>query len=398
MSMQKKTGTNAWKPITSNMSIESNKWIKEISLITEKTEAEIKRSDFIISDLEAEVDSLEARISELEDMEDEDNDYSSEIAECEALIADLKAKIRQERLRNNQLRQTLQQFRQYSTHTLQDIKQLNLACGNATQPGKSFINKKTGIITGYEKTVFGTVASNATSFSSSMQGDNSYGLNSSSANSSENVSDDSQNETPILDFGTDINSANKWGKEAFESWNSSLSFFEYQALLDYKKELNPHEDSYYVNINSTLRGTDTFRNGNQIRCSRIHEALSRASTPSDVVAYRAISLQAYNEMCDNARLNGSDGLRDNAFMSCSLISNNVFTSNCDVVMRLTIPEGSHGAFIGNLDNNYASECEILLDCGSTIFITNTSEEPRSTITGNPADVDTITIVDGVVET
>lgn len=84
-------------------------------------------------------------------------------------------------------------------------------------------------------------------------------------------------------------------------------------------------------------------------------------------------------------------------MSCSLISKNYFTSDNDVILRLTITEGTRGAYIGNIGSYLERECELLLDCGSTIFITNTMEAPRSSITGYPGDTDIITIVEGVVE-
>src|SRR5699024_1428365 len=95
-------------------------------------------------------------------------------------------------------------------------------------------------------------------------------------------------------FGADITTAQSWGEQEFQGWNNSLSIVERQALIDYKKELYPHESSYYVNINNTLRGKDTFTDGNQMRYMRMHNALSRASVPSDVIAYRAISRDAYN--------------------------------------------------------------------------------------------------------
>jgi hypothetical protein len=66
-------------------------------------------------------------------------------------------------------------------------------------------------------------------------------------------------------------------------------------------------------------------------------------------------------------------------------------------MRLTITEGARGAYIGNVGSEFANECELLLDCGSTVFVTNTIEAPRSTITGYSGDTDMITIVEGVVE-
>ena len=96
-------------------------------------------------------------------------------------------------------------------------------------------------------------------------------------------------------------------------------------------------------------------------------------------------------MIENSRVAGGDGLRDNGFMSCSLVSNNIFTNSSDVIMRMTVTEGSRGAYIGNVGSEFANECELLLDCGSSIFVTETSDVPRSTITGNPADTDTITL-------
>lgn len=201
----------------------------------------------------------------------------------------------------------------------------------------------------------------------------------------------------VTDFGSNKRNAQEWGMQTFQEWNDSLSIVERQAFIDYKKELYPHESSYYVNINDTLRGKDSFRDGNQMRYMRMHNALNRASVPSDVTVYRAVSRNAYHNMIENSRVAGGDGLRDNGFMSCSLVSNNIFTNSSDVIMRMTVTEGSRGAYIGNVGSEFANECELLLDCGSSIFVTETSDVPRSTITGNPADTDTITLVTGVVE-
>ena len=382
--------------VATDISSESNKLLKTINSIQEKTNQAIKRSDDLIVTWEGQISSLESEISSYQSMEDEDHSYQAQIAACQEEISAISARIRKERMRNNELRQTFSQFRQQSSQTLKTIKQTNLAADDANTSGKQYLAKKTNIISaGYDKVVAGAAALGA------GLGLMSYGNNGDGGNASGGMQSasgaGSQGAFAVKKFGADITAAQSWGEQAYQGWNDSLSIVERQALIDYKKELFPHESSYYVNINNTLRGKDSFTNGNQMRYMRMHNALSRASVPSDVIAYRAISRDAYENMMHNAQLAGGDGLRDNGFMSCSLVSDNLFTNNSDVIMRLTITEGSRGAYIGNVGSEFANECELLLVCGSTVFVTNTIEAPRSTITGCPGDTDMITIVEGVVE-
>lgn len=382
--------------VAADISSESNKLLKTIDFIQEKTNQTIKRSDDRIEVWEEQISSLEDEISSYQSMEDEDHSYWAQIAACQEEISEIRVRIRKERMRNNELRKTLAQFRQQSLQTLKTVKQTNLAAEGANTSGRQYLAKKTNIIAaGYGKVVVGAAAWGAGSGLTSSGKDG--GLGNASGGMQSASGNGSQGAFSVRNFGTDTSAAQSWGVQAFQGWNNSLSIVERQALIDYKKELCPHESSYYVNINDTLRGKDTFTDGNQMRYRRLHNALSRASVPSDVIAYRAISRDAYENMIHNARLAGSDGLRDNGFMSCSLVSDNLFTNNSDVIMRLTITEGSRGAYIGNVGSEFASECELLLDCGSTVFVTNTIEAPRSTITGYLGDTDRITIVEGVVE-
>ena len=382
--------------VADDISVESEKLLKNINLIQDKTNSAIKDSECQISLWQDDIRDLEAEIAYYQSMEDEEYSYQPQIEACKEQINEMRSRIRKERLRNNELRRTLSQFCQQSAQTLKTVKQTNLAVENANTGGKQYIAKKTNILSsGYHKDVVGVTAMGA------GLGLLSHAADAGSEHSLDGVAavggNGPQASLPIKDFGNDINAAQAWGDRAYQSWNDSLSITERQALIDYKKELDPHESSYYVNINNTLRGKDSFSNGNKMRYLRIHSALSRSSVPSDVIAYRAVSRQAYDNMAANARLAGGDGLRDNGFMSCSLVPDNEFTNTHEVIMRLVIPEGSRGAYLGNVGSEFANECELLLDCGSTIFITNTMNAPRSTITGNPESTDMITIVDGVVD-
>ena len=376
--------------------LETNNFLKTINSIQKKANQAIKHSDELIAVWEQEMSALEDEISSYQEMEDGESSYYTQISACQEKIDIILARIRKERMRNNELRQTLSHFYQQSEQALKILKQTNLAAEDANKNGKQYLAKKIGIIaSGYSKVVVGATALSVGLKGRSHGKDNETGSILGAIQPEAGVG--AQNVFTMQNFRTDELAARAWGVRMFQEWNNSLSIVEHQALLDYKKELDPHEASYYVNINNTLRGKDTFRDGNQMRYLRIHNALSRAFVPSDVVAYRAISRKAYENMIRNAQVAGGDGLRDNGFMSCSLISKNYFTSDNDVILRLTITEGTRGAYIGNIGSYLERECELLLDCGSTIFITNTMEAPRSSITGYPGDTDIITIVEGVVE-
>ena len=380
--------------VANNITLETKKILKVISTIQEKTIQAIKHSDELIESLEKQISSLKKEIVSYQLMTDEEHSHQAQIAACQSEIRTISTRIRKERMRNNELHQTFSAFRQQSIQTLDTVKQTNLAIENANTSGKQYLAKKINIISaGYGKALDSN--SSLGVGLGWMPSENNSGDLFSGVQSQEGTG--TQDAFVVQDFGPNVSEAQAWGEVAFQAWNRSLSIIERQSLIDYKKELYPHESSYYVNINNTLRGKDTFTDGNQIRCIRIHNALSRAQVPSDVLAFRAISRDAYENMMNNAQLAGGDGLRDNGFMSCSLVSDNLFTNTGDVIMRLTITEGTRGAYIGNIGSEYADECELLLDCGSTVFVTNSFEAPRYTITGYPGDTDMITIVDGVVE-
>lgn len=390
--------------VTVEIANESKRLLTVISDIQEKTQKAIANSELKINSWKSEVSSLEEQIDSFRLLEDEENDYQSQILACESQISELKSEIRKERLRNNELRRTASQFRQQSIQVLKVTKQINLATESANTSGKQYLSKKLNLLT-YE---YGKITTSIAAIGAGL------GIISQDAGS-DDVNDigitnrflnngNSGSELYIEEFKNELLAAQEWGKKSFFDWNTSLSVVERQAFIDYKKELYPHDNSYYVNINSTLRGRGIdgnnieFQDGNQMRYIRMHNALSRARVPNDVIAYRAVSRAAYDSMRDNANAAGYiGGLRDNGFMSCSLIADNNFVNSNEVIMRLTITEGTRGAYIGNVGNAYEEECELLLDCGSSIFVTNIIEAPRSTVTGYIGDTDMITIIEGVVE-
>ncbi len=379
------------------LSRESDSMIRSMASIQEKTEQLIRRNNGRIAEWESDVRELENRIEEL--LSEEDGEYLNqyEIRECEEQIEEKEHSIQKTQIQNKDLKQTLMRFRQQKAAVLCVMKRVTSAADTADAGGGKYLKKKIHMITQR----YGSISGSGYSLwdSTRMLTEDSD-VADGHADVALHASDQEEVQESPLSFERDSAAADAWGTKQFEQWNRGLNRLERQALADYKKECDPHESSYYVNINNTLRGKDSFRDGNQMRYIRMHQALERACVPCDVIAYRAISQNAYNSMSASAEAAGYfDGLLDHGFMSCSLISDNEFTADRhnSVILKMLVTESTSGAYIASIGGEFSEERELLLDCGSSIFIINSYEASRSAVTGNPEDTDIITVVEGVVE-
>jgi hypothetical protein len=64
-------------------------------------------------------------------------------------------------------------------------------------------------------------------------------------------------------------------------------------------------------------------------------------------------------------------VEDKGFMSTSMLKNSSF--NGDVKMKINVPKGTNGAYVGEI-SHYPNEAELLLDKGQKMIITEASED------------------------
>lgn len=157
--------------------------------------------------------------------------------------------------------------------------------------------------------------------------------------------------------------------DAAAVWCGKLSIEEKKAINDYTKET----PNYYRNINEVLRGkSKTFEEGNQERCEFIHFALSKASTPANVVVYRG----GNNILGDLT--NASDDelvgsvFRDKGFVSTSVSDKLVLSG--DTLLVINLPMGSQAANIEKLSATKKYEQEVLINCGQMFCIKSVSRD------------------------
>ena len=300
--------------------------------------------------LSGDMDDLLKAISDLQD------EMEWEISHCGIS--------RKEQEKEEKLKRLFRNFRLQSVETLKEARALLKEAEKADTEGRKRLIRMKEIIAAYNS---GRTGGNATAAGGYPE-----------------------RKQRALEFHHDLKKASGWGKRSFEAWMARLTVMERKAVADYKLELFPHSSSYYVNINETLRkyGGESryFHPGNEFRCLLLHQALLKAEVPEDIVVYRAMTKEAFENM-------KRSGFKDPGFMSCSLYSRNYFNVAAEVVMRIRVPQGTHGAYIGGIGIPLETECELLLDRGSFFTVTEIREGERWEITGDPFDHGKLLIVE-----
>lgn len=162
-------------------------------------------------------------------------------------------------------------------------------------------------------------------------------------------------------------------KQTGQQWANNLSQAEAMAVRDYT-------GTHYLNINNVLRGIESdFAYGNENRSILIHNALQNAQMPCDCTVYRGASARAlgeYQNLSDEQLIGLT--IMDDGFMSTSLNPNDAFSG--EVRFELSVPEGTHGAYVGYLSNCGHYESEVLLDAGRQMEITDVRRDMFGNLT------------------
>lgn len=148
------------------------------------------------------------------------------------------------------------------------------------------------------------------------------------------------------------------------SWVSSLSDRQKDAIHDYTKEIPP----YYKNINGVLRGQKSnFDAGNEERSELIHQALSTARTPCDITVYRGCS----SNVLGNLAFAPDEALTDGVFVDRGYVSTAMsrgLAFDGDILLEIHLPAGTHAANIESLSAAGRYEEEVLIDRGQMFHI------------------------------
>jgi len=176
-------------------------------------------------------------------------------------------------------------------------------------------------------------------------------------------------------FFNDNVSGPQWGNAKYAKWQEKWADTPNgAAVYDYSTEFSP---SGYRNVNRRLRveGYDPdFPDGVNTSIRQLGDALDDAVVPEDVIGIRGLTvdqlpdeLQAlFNDVQPGALIH------DPGFMSISLADKPALGT--DIYLRVRVPAGSRGAYLGRLSKYNDQEQELLLQSGSTLRVVSSTQQ------------------------
>ncbi|HDX9707744.1 TPA: hypothetical protein ROY17_005513 [Bacillus thuringiensis] len=224
----------------------------------------------------------------------------------------------------------------------------------------------------------------------------------------------------FLDFGKNIEQADKWGLSSYETWLRDLSDSEISAIKgytfgdhkainhylrgtfdnslgDFYRELNGYNDKYSnkdideLTDKERIEILETMRIQVQKQIKEIDVALEKGKIPNDLKVYRRANGRVFNykneDLQDKVDENKIDRggfekfksnllgsiLKENGYMSTALIKDPP-NGNFDykpILLALNVPKGVNGAYLYHEDvTEYPNEKEMLLKHGYEFKIIN----------------------------
>ncbi|HEY7824673.1 MAG TPA: ADP-ribosyltransferase, partial [Acidimicrobiia bacterium] len=161
-----------------------------------------------------------------------------------------------------------------------------------------------------------------------------------------------------------------WGNKTFRKWQDTWEQEpEGKAINQYSTATNSLN---YERVNGRLRTgvvADELQESVDENIRLIQDALDDAVIPEDVIAVRGFTLsdrlpREVRDLLTNPE--PGDLIHDPGFMSTSL--SDVPALGVEVYMRLRVPAGSRGAYLGRLSHYKDSEQELLLQSGTTVRV------------------------------
>ncbi len=149
----------------------------------------------------------------------------------------------------------------------------------------------------------------------------------------------------------------KWGESLFADWKGRLTESEFTAIQGYA-----NKDFY--KLNKQLRGRptsegrfapDKFRE----MCNNLDSALGKSQIPESMIVYRGGGHNTLRVAVHEGKIGVGTVFRDKGYVSTSIVQKGAMAHAVEIKIR--IPKGTHGAFIGwNGFTGYKNEAEMIL--------------------------------------
>lgn len=142
-------------------------------------------------------------------------------------------------------------------------------------------------------------------------------------------------------------------REKSEEWIKNLTDEEIFSLRKYTKNSGDNiNNKFYKRLNAMLRGDGGYDERLEYHSKMISKAIKKNNLPEDVVCYRSMDINPYEE------LKAGDILKEQQFISTSVTSNGALKGKYSFIIY--VKKGSRAAYIENL-SRYKKQRELLID-------------------------------------
>ncbi|MCB8814323.1 ADP-ribosyltransferase [Desulfosporosinus sp. SRJS8] len=149
----------------------------------------------------------------------------------------------------------------------------------------------------------------------------------------------------------------QWGKLNYSSWEQHLTQEEIKTIKLYT--------SCSFKFNEHLRHSRYPRHKSRIQ--HIDSALEKASTPEDIITFRWIDLEGFQELTNSLSIYNGEKFLEKGYSSTTLFFNGNIEYSGDVLFILKVPRHFNAACLKSI-SNIKTEDELLLKRNSTYTV------------------------------
>lgn len=166
----------------------------------------------------------------------------------------------------------------------------------------------------------------------------------------------------------DFNSGPEWGNAKFAKWQNEI-----EADPDMQEYLRWYTSEGYVDYNRALRGGTYMDSDDVFGINSVGDALDNANVPEDIIGVRGITTQDLPADIAEKYANLAEGsiIHDAGFASTSLSPKPALGG--DTILRIRMPAGTKGAYLGRLSKYKDTEQELLLQSGTSFRVVKVHE-------------------------
>jgi hypothetical protein len=156
--------------------------------------------------------------------------------------------------------------------------------------------------------------------------------------------------------------AKAWGNKHYGQWFSEIQRETLGCMPSHP--ILTYSGSWYKAINRYMRAGNNNDDELNNDIASINEEMNKFELPENIVVYRYSYKSLLKAFCSTSNVQKHSIIEDKAFLSTTLFKESLKDfarqNRCDCLLKLYLPKGTHGVYIGKVNHSVLDEQEFLL--------------------------------------